>query len=123
MRAKMVAKKDGRRKNHSRPDWASARIDIMRWRLRVKLHCWPMEFGCVLLKSSDREIIEKSSRDVFWGAKEEVPGCLVGDNWLGLLLMDLRKEFKNWVDSADDEAEFPCPPPRVPVRLLGQDIR
>ena len=36
MSAKLKAKKDGRRKNHSRPDWDSIHRDVMWWVLCVK---------------------------------------------------------------------------------------
>jgi predicted NAD-dependent protein-ADP-ribosyltransferase YbiA (DUF1768 family) len=31
MQAKMASKKGGRRKDHSRPDWASIEVEVMRW--------------------------------------------------------------------------------------------
>ena len=91
MAAKMKSKKEGRRKNHSRPDWAKIEIQIMDWVLRVKLAQHYDRLAALLRSTGDRPIVEKSRKDRFWGAVEEQNGMLRGQNQLGRLLMDLRE--------------------------------
>lgn len=90
MTSKMKAKKDGRRDQHSRPDWYEVQLDVMRWVLRVKLAQHPVMSGS-LKRSGERKIVEKSARDTFWGAVEGEDGVLRGQNHLGLLLMEVRE--------------------------------
>lgn len=60
MAAKMVAKPN---RAESRSDWNDTRLEIMRWCLRVKLAQNISTFGSVLASSSDKPIVEDSSRD------------------------------------------------------------
>lgn len=78
-----------------RPDWLRVRVRAMRWCLRVKAVQHP-SFVAVLLKSGDRPIVERSSRDDFWGALPGTDGTLTGRNVLGRLLMELREEVRGW---------------------------
>jgi ribA/ribD-fused uncharacterized protein len=93
MRAKMVAKKEGRRKEHSRADWEQVQEAVMRWCLRVKLAQHARQFGGLLRWSAPRPIVERSRKDRFWGAVLEKDGVLRGENRLGRLLMGLRDEL------------------------------
>ncbi|HJN13665.1 MAG TPA: NADAR family protein [Pirellulaceae bacterium] len=116
MRAKMAAKKENRR-THSRPDWNTVRVGIMRWCLRMKLD---QHFGQVfnlLQKTGDRAIVEHSRRDRFWGAVLERDGVLRGENWLGRLWMELRDETVVWMQGEDEEEEWPAPEPPSIVGL------
>lgn len=79
MRAKMAAKKAGRRAQ-SRPDWSQLQVPVMRWVLAL----------ATLMSTGARPIVERSRRDDFWGAVLEVPGVLRGANQLGRQLMTLR---------------------------------
>jgi ribA/ribD-fused uncharacterized protein len=90
MGAKMMAKKGGRRREHSRADWETVNVEIMRWVLRVKLSQHFPEFGGLLRSTGQRLIVEKSRTDAFWGAREGKDGILRGQNQLGRLLMELR---------------------------------
>jgi type I restriction enzyme S subunit len=92
MTAKMTSKPHRR---DSRPDWDEVRVEIMRWCLRAKLAQNWDRFGKLLLKTSDRPIVEESSRDPFWGAKPIDPNTLVGMNVLGQLLMELREAVRS----------------------------
>jgi len=113
MRAKMAAKKEGRRAQ-SRPDWDAVRVEIMRWCLREKLDQHFGEFYSLLRKSGDRAIVEKSRKDRFWGAVLEKDGVLRGQNRLGMLLMEIRDETVEWMNGDDDEAVWPEPaPPQI----------
>lgn len=121
MRAKMAAKRDGRRAQ-SRQDWDSVRVEIMRWCLQLKLDQHFGEFYNLLRNSGDRAIVEKSRRDRVWGAVLEKDGVLRGENRLGRLLMEIRDKTVEWMNGDDDEAEWlaPAPPPIGQFLLFGQ---
>lgn len=105
MRAKMRAKKAGRKKNHSRDDWDEIRVEVMRWCLRVKLAQHYREFFLKLLRwSAPAPIVEMSKKDRFWGAVRDDDGVLRGANQLGRLLVELRDEAIAW-KKAGREAE------------------
>ena len=93
MSAKMTSK--SYRKAHTRADWDDVRVDIMRWCIRVKLAQNYGSFSAVLRSSGQRDIVEKSRKDKFWGAvqSKENPDILEGENMLGILLMELRDEL------------------------------
>ena len=94
-RSPMTAKMRGKPfRNDSRPDWKDVRVKIMRWCLRVKLAQNQEEFEELLLKTNNRQIVEQSRRDNFWGAKITDSGRLCGMNVLGQLLMELREQLK-----------------------------
>ena len=104
---------------HTRPDWESSgvRVEVMRWVLRVKLHCHPESFGSVLLATGLEPIVEKSTRDTFWGALEHPTGVLEGENVLGGLLMELREELRAHGPPARVE-----PPAVQNFLLLGEPV-
>jgi predicted NAD-dependent protein-ADP-ribosyltransferase YbiA (DUF1768 family) len=52
MRAKMAARKEGRRKQHTRADWERVQEAVMRWCLRVKLAQHFERFGGLLRRTS-----------------------------------------------------------------------
>jgi type I restriction enzyme S subunit len=91
MTAKMKSKPYRR---ESRPDWGKVRVKIMRWCLRVKLAQNRDSFGKLLLETGERQIVEESRKDDFWGAKPIDEETLVGMNVLGRLLMELREDVK-----------------------------
>ncbi|HYT90336.1 MAG TPA: NADAR family protein [Gemmataceae bacterium] len=90
MAAKMKAKKDGRRTNHSRPDGGEVCVDLMRWVLRVKLAQHYDRWTALLRATAGRAIVERSRKDRVWGGVEESDGVLRGYNRLGRLLMQVR---------------------------------
>lgn len=92
MTAKMVSKPH---RNISRPDWDEIRVEIMRWCLRVKLAQHWEKFGELLLSTGNRQIVEESYRDQFWGAKPVDTETLIGANTLGKLLVELREQLKS----------------------------
>ena len=92
MTAKMKSKPY---RTDSRPDWDLVRYKVMRWCLRVKLAQNYEDFGRLLLATQDKQIVEQSTKDAYWGAKEtEDPEILIGQNVLGRLLMELRELLK-----------------------------
>jgi ribA/ribD-fused uncharacterized protein len=89
-----AAKQRAREHAHeARPDWVRVRVRAMRWCLRVKAVQHP-SFVAVLLETGEVPIVERSSRDAFWGALPGDEGTLTGRNVLGRLLMELREEVR-----------------------------
>src|SRR5690606_1842334 len=84
-KAKMFA-----RQGAAREDWTLIRIKIMRWCIRVKLAQNYHSFGQLLRLTEQRNIVEYSNKDTFWGATKINEHELQGQNALGRLLMELR---------------------------------
>ena len=119
----MAAKKDQRRELHSRSDWAEVHEEVMLWCLRLKLQAHPETFGAVLLRTGKRDIVEQSPRDAHWGALLTDTGLLRGSNRLGRLLMQVRVEFREWLNASDEPAEYSVSLPNIPsLRLLDRDV-
>ena len=91
MAAKMKSKKY---RSRTREDWDEVRVDIMEWCLLMKLKCNWASFATLLIGTGDREIVEESHKDSFWGAVSDETGVLVGKNVLGKLLMKIRGDIK-----------------------------
>ena len=84
MRAKMTAKKEGHKKNHSRADWDRIQVEAMKWYLRVKLAQHFRDFFVRLLRwTAPHPIVELSRKDRFWGAVQDEDGVVRGENMLG----------------------------------------
>jgi len=94
MTAKMKSKPH---RAKSRSDWDDVRFKVMRWCLRVKLAQNYERFGYLLLSTDNRQIVEFSRKDDYWGAvaAEDDEGVLVGQNILGRLLMELRDKYRD----------------------------
>ena len=112
----MAAKMKSKPYRHdSRPDWAKARVKIMRWCLRVKLAQNWHAFSELLLETGERPIVEESLKDAFWRAKATDNGTLVGMNVLGRLLMELREAVR----VEERESLMSVQPLAIPNFLLG----
>lgn len=86
-------------KAHRRPDWDYVKVEIMRDILRAKA----MQHEYVrrkLLATGDRELIEDSWRDDFWGWGPNRDG----QNMLGKLWMEIRAEL-NFAASTTQQIE------------------
>jgi ribA/ribD-fused uncharacterized protein len=118
MTAKMKSKKY--RQQHTRADWESIKVKVMKWCLRVKLAQNWQRFGDILRSTSDKPIVEESRKDDFWGAKRSEDGKLIGMNVLGRLLMELRQELAS--SNSDYLKSVPVPDIRDFI-LLGEAIR
>ena len=77
------------RKHTLRADWESAKDGIMLHALRRKFA--DPELRAVLLGTGSRRIEENSLYDRYWGVGRDGRG----KNRLGLLLMQIRKEFRD----------------------------
>lgn len=74
---------------HRRPDWDDVKVDIMRGIIRAKAD--QQEYvRRKLLSTGDRELVENSWRDDFWGWGERKDGL----NMLGKLWMEVRAEIR-----------------------------
>ena len=77
-----------------RKDWDDPELEIrihaMLWVVELKLYYNPSTFGRELAATGQREIVEISKKDDFWGCKER-EDALVGSNVLGKLLMEVRE--------------------------------
>lgn len=78
-----------------RPDWENRKVCAMRIALRIKA-LQSKVFYELLLSTKEKEIVEISRKDNYWGAylKGDV---LVGMNVLGRLLMEVRGETKELI--------------------------
>ena len=76
-------------KERRRPDWDDVKLDVMRDILRAKAdqHEYVRR---KLLATGDRELVENSWRDDFWGWGPNKDG----QNWLGRLWMEVRQELR-----------------------------
>lgn len=78
-----------RMKAERRPDWDEVKVGIMRDILVVKAH--QHEYvRRKLLQTGDRELVENSWRDDFWGCGPNKDG----QNMLGKLWMEIRDQYR-----------------------------
>ena len=98
----MVAKMKSKPPRHlTRPDWYDVRVSIMEGVLRLKVDQHLSRITDVLALTGDFPIVEKSRRDVFWGAKPITDTEIEGENVLGLLWMLIREELRLGVFHTD----------------------
>ena len=71
--------------------WDQVRLPLMAWVVRQKF-AQNRELARLLLATGERYIVEPSRHDRFWGAAQ-VGGRWVGKNWLGRILMQVRREL------------------------------
>jgi type I restriction enzyme, S subunit len=116
MTAKMKSKPF---REYTRPDWERVKIKVMRWCLRVKLAQNWNQFGQLLLFTAQKPIVEESHKDIFWGAKRQKDGTLIGVNALGRFLMELRHELRS---PASKDMRRVAVPEISEFKLLGEPI-
>lgn len=120
--AKLVAKKY--RKTHTRADFEDHKMEIMKWCLCLKLANHPIRFGRSLINTGDRDIVEESKKDDWWGAKPQPddPALLIGINVLGQLLMELRATYKSCLGAETNRYKLVEPPQIDNFLFLGQPV-
>jgi ribA/ribD-fused uncharacterized protein len=106
----------------TRPDWEEVKSDVMAWCLELKYIQHPLTFGNLLLATGNRNIVEASPRDDYWGAKpiangDKPPMILRGWNVLGRLLRMTRRKIE--VGSSFDLRAAVIEIPNF--RLVGDD--
>ena len=102
-RSGMEAKKTAYRDPDFRPDWEEVKVQAMRLTLAVKLAQHSGRFSEALEETGTLPIVERSSRDPFWGAQPKGE-TLVGANTLGKLLTELRDELRKCRGDVDQAA-------------------
>lgn len=80
-----------------RGDWEDIKVDVMRKALRAKM-IQHRDVLDLLVESGEREIIENSPNDYFWGCGAEN----TGENVLGRLWMELREEVLDLLEEGID---------------------
>ena len=79
----------GRNKNYPlRPDWEAVKNSVMYKALELKFTQHP-DISAVLLGTGDAVLIENTTNDYIWGCGTNK----TGENRLGILLMELRKNL------------------------------
>jgi hypothetical protein len=81
----------------SRKDFDEVKLQLMYWVLRVKFIKHYGSMGDMFDKSGDRDIVEITSTDSYWGCIEdkEDKTTVRGQNMLGKLLMKLRSFYND----------------------------
>ena len=77
-----------------RDDWEALKIPVMRAAIRQKV-ATHSAVAQLLLSTGDEELIEAAPHDYFWGCGKTGSG----QNWLGKVLMEVRKELRRRIDS------------------------
>jgi hypothetical protein len=119
--SKMVSKKY--RKEFTREDFDEIKVELMYWCLKVKLCSHPLLFGGLLDRTGDKEIVEMSNSDRFWGCvrEKENENMVTGENVLGKLLMDLRSYYR---ENKGKMSLLKVSPLEInDFKLLGEQIR
>ena len=78
--------------HEKRKDWNSKSIYIMYWVLRLKLAAAHRLLGATLTETGERDIVEISRYDNFWGARPN-GDTLVGANVLGRVWQQIRDDW------------------------------
>jgi len=77
-----------------RPGWNEMQVGVMLALLRQKFAKY--KFRNLLLSTGDALLVEGNAHgDSYWGMSFDGKGRLRGENWLGRLLMTVRKEERN----------------------------
>jgi len=85
----VVARKGRAHTRPLRPDWEEVKDGIMREAVFAKFNQHP-ELCELLLSTGDEEIVEKTTRDYYWGCGTDG----TGRNMLGRILMEVRQELR-----------------------------
>jgi ribA/ribD-fused uncharacterized protein len=108
--------------SQSRKDFEEIKLQLMYWCLRVKFIKHYGSMGDMFDKSGDREIVELTANDAYWGCIEdkEDKNIARGQNMIGKLLMKLRSFYND--TKATGEFMFVEPLEIEEFKLKGQPI-
>lgn len=85
--------KQAGRKLRLRPEWEEFKLGVMHDLLATKFR--DRDMAMRLLATGDVLLIEGNTwGDTFWGAIRNTKGALVGENYLGQMLMAVREEIR-----------------------------
>jgi hypothetical protein len=75
--------------------WDEMKLDVMRQLTRYKYDQHNPELRKLLLDTRDAQIYEGNKwGDTYWGRVQLAPGVYKGENHLGQIIMDVRKEIQ-----------------------------
>jgi ribA/ribD-fused uncharacterized protein len=117
--AKMVSK--SYRKTHTREDFEDKKYEIMKWCLKLKL-ANHKRFGDALILTGNKDIVEESHKDTWWGAKLS-GDTYTGINVLGQLLVEIREEYKNNLSENTREYKLIVPPTIENFNFFGSQVQ
>lgn len=90
-----------------RPDWSGIREEVMKTALRLKFSTPALRV--LLLGTGNRELIENSPHDAYWGRGPDGKG----KNRAGVLLMEIREALRRSENPGAPEPQTrESPPPR-----------
>lgn len=117
MKVKMISNAN---KKKSREDFDDIKLKVMKWCLNLKLAQNFITFGYTLDSTNNLNIVENSNNDNFWGAvPNEDFTNFTGQNALGRLLMQLRKQYR----SKNKYSLLIIEPPEIEnFKILEQEI-
>jgi len=103
-------------RRHQRPDWGSVKVAVMHTILCAKAeqHEYVRR---KLLETGDRDLVEDSWRDDFWGWGADRKG----ENWMGKLWMRIRKDLRGKI--ASGEVVVPSTASLSPIERLACELR
>ena len=83
--------------SQSRKDFEDIKLSLMYWCLRVRFVKHYGSMGDLFDKSGDRDIVEITSNDTYWGCVEDKQDKSIvrGQNMMGKLLMKLRSFYND----------------------------
>lgn len=99
--------------------WKQHPLEIMSFCLKTKLLWHWVRFGNLLRSTEGKQIYMLSTRDKYWGVVAYNDG-FVGENHMGLLLMQLRDEL---LSDNNENLRIVAPPKDLELSFLGQPIQ
>jgi ribA/ribD-fused uncharacterized protein len=96
MGAKMCSRKY--RTNHTRADWDEVRLDVMRYCVELKLYQNWGHLKPLLIETGDRQIVERSHKDQYWGTTfvKNDNKFVEGENVLGEIWNDIKRDLDKY---------------------------
>jgi ribA/ribD-fused uncharacterized protein len=79
-----------------RADWDAVKLEVMRCAVEAKF-TQDRDLGERLVGTGGEELIHESNTDTFWGRTRDG----LGDNWLGVLLMQTRAGLRGTAEQSD----------------------
>jgi len=114
--ARAARSEAGFQRTHQRLDWFVVNIDAMDIVLKAKF-MQHEDLRLKLLETGNRELIEDSPDDVFWGIGKDGQGR----NELGKALMRLRERLRESLRGSPG-SQLPSASTRPPVPVSGQNV-
>jgi len=114
--ARSARSEAGFQRAHQRPDWFEVNVEAMDVVLQAKF-TQHEDLREKLLETGNRELIEDSPDDVFWGIGRDGQGR----NELGKALMRLRERLREYMHCSP-RVQLPSVPIGPPIPAAGENI-